>query len=377
MKYFRSRFKSSLEILETYNYPEPFHIHIKNHFSGHKKYGSKDRKAIADICYTYLRTGLLFKNESIATGLLKSSLLLEWEWTSDLNKVADGQGVNLNLEIDQLNENLSLKHFASYTDSEEGLVFYPSEYLMESFSHYNDIQNIRYRPRNWAKDHANQVQGKLGLLGAKEILVTDKLQNTVQVQDLSSQFICNEIQLNEGDVVWDLCCGSAGKTLNLSSKERCDFHMSDVRPGILENAKSRMKLMHYDASYGVNDLQKDLERLNFENKTVEKRTMDVIVADVPCSGSGTWFRTPEHFARFDYSSLDNYATRQKKIVENAIPFLKAGGSFYYITCSIFKEENTEVRDWILAISDLKLVREIEFDGMSHQSDCMYMAEFSS
>ncbi len=69
-------------------------------------------------------------------------------------------------------------------------------------------------------------------------------------------------------------------------------------------------------------------------------------------------------------------SNNKEIVKNAISFLKKGGKFYYITCSIFKEENEEVRDWILANTDLKMVEEIAFDGIRQKADGMYMVSFT-
>ena len=60
---------------------------------------------------------------------------------------------------------------------------------------------------------------------------------------------------------------------------------------------------------------------------------------------------------------------------NAIPFLKKDGVFYYITCSVFKAENEEIKDWILANTKLKLKEEIAFYGIRQKADGMYMASF--
>ena len=134
--------------------------------------------------------------------------------------------------------------------------------------------------------------------------------------------------------------------------------------------------MHYEASFGIADLTKEVNSVKFSGEIIGDSYFDTIVADVPCSGSGTWFRTPEHFTRFDYASLAKYAEKQKAIVKNAISFLKKEGKFYYITCSIFKEENEEVRDWILANTDLKMEEEIAFDGIRQKADGMYMVSFT-
>src|SRR5438132_1680302 len=56
MKYF-SHLNSAAEILHLYKGAQPFHLFIKDFFRQHKKYGSKDRKSISGICYSYFRLG--------------------------------------------------------------------------------------------------------------------------------------------------------------------------------------------------------------------------------------------------------------------------------------------------------------------------------
>ncbi|MDG1046379.1 MAG: hypothetical protein P8P81_07220, partial [Bacteroidia bacterium] len=144
---------------------------------------------------------------------------------------------------------------------------------------------------------------------------------------------------------------------------------------ILKNAESRMNMMHYNAHYAEMDMSIKRESINFVNKKVDFPFFDTIIADVPCSGSGTWFRTPEHFMNFDYDSIDDFTSRQKAIIENAFPFLKTGGVFYYMTCSVFEDENSDVKKWIMDNFSVSLQQEIMFDGIRHRSDGMYLASF--
>ena len=373
MKYFRSRFTVAKELLGSYAYPEPFHIAAKNFFKQHKKFGSKDRKAISDVCYNYLRFGLAFSEYSLQEGLLLSALMLDIEYAEDWNKLSAELGFTYNVHEDFFIKENQLEYLRTLV--KKPITFYPEPHLMADFVHYNDDQNLNFRPKNWAKDHTDKEPRNLGAIGCRELAVNQVLDATVQVQDLSSQFICLQMQLNEGDKVWDLCCGSGGKSLNLASQDRGELYLSDIRPSIIENAKSRFRAMHYDAKLGVADMSKETEHLTFGAKNIEAEYFDSIVADVPCSGSGTWFRTPEHFTRFDYNELSKYADKQKAIVANAIPFLKKDGVFYYVTCSVFKAENEEVKDWILANTKLKLKEGIAFDGIRQKADGMYMASF--
>lgn len=374
MRYYRSRFSSAFSLLKQYKYPEPFHIAAKNFFKQNKKYGSKDRKAISEICYTYLRCGLTFSEMSLEEGLLLSGLLIDFDSEEYWNKQSEELGYKHRLGEGFFDQDASFDFIEQAVG--RSIEFYPSEVLMSDFEHYNYAANLKFRPRNWAKDHTDDEPRNLGVIGTRELALNQTLDATTQVQDLSSQFICSKIDLNDNSRVWDVCSGAGGKTLNLSAEHRADFYLTDVRPGILENAKSRFNSMHYDAHYGVADLSKPLNKLQFKGMKVEQEYFDVIIADVPCTGSGTWFRTPEHFTRFPYTKLDDYVQRQKDIVKNAIPFLAKGGKFYYITCSVFRRENQEVRDWIEENTSLKMNQEILFDGIMQKADGMYMAEFS-
>ena len=78
---------------------------------------------------------------------------------------------------------------------------------------------------------------------------------------------------------------------------------------------------------------------------------------------------------FDYGSLVQYTNRQKTILENTLPFLKDGGTLYYLTCSVFDQENSRIKHWVLDNFSVSLQNEIMFDGIRHRSDGMYMASF--
>ncbi|NNJ54802.1 MAG: hypothetical protein HKP14_01645 [Bacteroidia bacterium] len=373
MKYFRSRFNSAIQILEGYNYPEPFHIHLKNFFRLQKKYGSKDRKAIAEICYTYLRTGRSFKELELQEGLLLSSLLMDFESTEQWQSLSSEFGYSYVLPIDFFKQQSKIKRLKEVYDG--NLYFYPKDLIHKHFKNYEDAQNILFRPKNWAKDHTDDEARILGLQGCQEIQPNSNVDETTQIQDLSSQFICSKINIEENDNIWDVCSGAGGKSLNLLSKRKGTFFLSDVRPQIIVNAKSRVQSMLYEASFGSIDLSKAQSFLKFDNAKVGEQYFDTVIADVPCTGSGTWFGTPEHFMNFDYNQLEGFVIKQKQIVENAMPFLKKGGILYYITCSIFSKENQDMKDWIIEKYDLTLGQEFLFNGIEHRADAMYMASF--
>jgi len=101
----------------------------------------------------------------------------------------------------------------------------------------------------------------------------------------------------------------------------------------------------------------------------------MIIADVPCSGSGTWSRTPEQLYFFQEIKIEEYSKLQKRIASNAIPELQPGGSFVYITCSVFKKENEDVAMHIKENFHLQLRQMEVLKGYDKKADSMFVALF--
>jgi 16S rRNA (cytosine967-C5)-methyltransferase len=100
---------------------------------------------------------------------------------------------------------------------------------------------------------------------------------------------------------------------------------------------------------------------------------DGIIADVPCSGSGTWARTPERLRFFTSHELDAYVALQESITNNLIPSLRIGGVLVYITCSVFEVENGGRVSKLQAGGQLELVEEHLLQGSGHGADTLYCA----
>jgi 16S rRNA (cytosine967-C5)-methyltransferase len=166
-----------------------------------------------------------------------------------------------------------------------------------------------------------------------------ELDKEVVVQDYSSQHISEFLPVRRGpsDRVWDCCAGSGGKSIMaFDLHPGISLFVSDVRESILANLKKRF------ACAGIKKYKSFITDLSHSPLTDQPSPYDFIIADVPCTGSGTWGRTPEQLYYFDKFKIDEYAAMQKKIVSNAVPLLQPGGYLLYITCSVFKKENEEI-----------------------------------
>jgi 16S rRNA (cytosine967-C5)-methyltransferase len=68
---------------------------------------------------------------------------------------------------------------------------------------------------------------------------------------------------------------------------------------------------------------------------------DMVLVDAPCSGSGTWRRTPDAKWRLTPERLVDLRALQDRILSEAAPLVGPGGHLAYATCSVLLEECEE------------------------------------
>ena len=145
--------------------------------------------------------------------------------------------------------------------------------------------------------------------------------------------------------------------------------VSDNRKSILINLEKRF------AKAGIVNYREFITDLSVPVKQPGKSRYQLVIADVPCSGSGTWSRTPEQLFFFHQSKINDYSHLQKKIVSNVIPFIEDGGHLLYVTCSVFKKENEEVVAFIKQTFKLELMQTNIFAGYDKKADTLFAALF--
>ena len=160
---------------------------------------------------------------------------------------------------------------------------------------------------------------------------------SVRPQDEGSQLVAELVA--RGEAILDCCAAPGGKTLILAERNPAGHLV------VCEASKPRME-----------QLRKRLHRLSgrVELRLVDATQLtdvdayDVVLADVPCSGTGTLGRNPEIRLRISEDDLHRHANRQKSILQAALRAVKPGGRVIYSTCSMEREENEEVIRAILA-----------------------------
>ena len=155
----------------------------------------------------------------------------------------------------------------------------------------------------------------------------------IEVQDLASQCIGAVCAPRPGQRWWDACAGAGGKSLLLSQlmEGRGTVIASDIR------------------EYKLEDLRRRARRSGFSNITPRawdgkplaprKANYDGVLADGPCSCSGTWRRNPAARWSLNAAELPELAALQLRILRSAASGVRSGGVLVYATCSFFELEN--------------------------------------
>ena len=393
MKHF-SHMNTAARLIGQYDGSEPLHHFLKNFFRQNNKYGSRDRKRIMHLSYIFFRVANSIQPapdrsdaESVARIIMyglflcgeSSDELLAFS-RPDLNEritlpilekvsIINGEPSSIRLDISSI-----FPHTSEFSDGIDPFAFNLSHLVQPDLF-------LRVRPGHWdpviqklAESHqVYEVAGEtsLRLPNGARIDTIFTLDKEVVVQDLSSQAIGEFLKpLNSGRLrIWDCCAASGGKSLLAKDILRdVDLTVSDIRESIIANLKKRFAfagITHYQSL--VADLSLPGGRVDFKTR------FDIILADLPCTGSGTWARNPENLLFFKPSAIERYSNLQKKILANVVPWLNDGGRMLYSTCSGFKEENEKVVEYLLTQFNLELERMEILKGYDTRADTMFVA----
>ena len=166
-----------------------------------------------------------------------------------------------------------------------------------------------------------------------------------EVQDEGSQLLALLSDVKPSQKVVDFCAGAGGKTLAMAAmmENKGTLYACDVHDRRLEQMTKRAKRA------GVHNVRSHV--LSSENdKWVKKhaKMADVVLIDAPCTGTGTWRRSPDSRWNLAQENLDNLVALQQSILTSAQRLVKPGGRLLYATCSFLREENEEQIEAFLA-----------------------------
>lgn len=347
---FHSHINTAVTILSAYQGGSPFAATLKTFFSSQKKYGSRDRRSIAHLCYCFFRTGHVTRELTLEKRIIAGLFLCSTGPNEILENLEPALNANTILSPEKKFELLKINEpvtalFPFGDELSEGI---NPEKFASSLLTQPDLF-LRIRPGFKAiviqKLQKDRIQFKQVGEDCLALPISTKIEsvltpdNEVVIQDMSSQgvgkFLKKAFELPTTPLrVWDCCAGSGGKSIMARDiLGEMELTVSDIRESILVNLKKRFRVA------GIDHYTSGLLDHSPGGLVVKPNSFSLIIADIPCTGSGTWGRTPEQLFYFDQEEIGKYVSLQEKIVSDIMPILTPGGSLLYITCSVFTREN--------------------------------------
>lgn len=385
---YQSYFNTAVSLIRAYDGSVPLVHFLKKYFAEHKKHGSRDRKLISHLCYGYYRLGHAVKALETAERL-KISLFLCNETAGDWAALFEEDWLSAWLPtIPEKIQWLQKKYPAFTVDAIFPWAAALSEGIdQEAFILSHLIQPdlfLRVRPGQ-EKQVLNKLREQrigfsqlsdscLALANTTKVDTVLEIDKEVVIQDYSSQQVARFLSLTKHDspltqtTVWDCCAASGGKSLLACDVlPGIELTVSDIRPSILRNLKER-----FDRA-GIRNYRSFVADLAHSPLTTHHSPFHMVLCDAPCSGSGTWGRTPEQLCFFTEEKIAVYADLQRKILSNVLPQVAKGGYLLYITCSVFRQENEEQVRFILQQDGFELVKMELLKGYAVKADSMFAA----
>lgn len=153
------------------------------------------------------------------------------------------------------------------------------------------------------------------------------LEGFVELQDVASQAVAEAVPLAAGARVLDYCAGGGGKTLAMGARLPLQLFAHDAEPRRMRDLPGRA------ARAGLS------VRLLEGAALARAAPFDLVLADAPCSGSGSWRRDPEGKWRLTDARLTELCALQAQILDRCAGLVASRGRLAYATCSLLDAEN--------------------------------------
>lgn len=188
-----------------------------------------------------------------------------------------------------------------------------------------------------AEPHPLSPTALLVTAGARRVSASEPYTGgLVELQDAASQAVVDALPLADGMRVLDYCAGGGGKSLAMAARARVKLLAHDSDPRRMRDLPARAKR----AGVKVEVLPGAPSGL-----------FDLVLADAPCSGSGSWRRAPEGKWALTPQRLQDLRNIQSEILDKASALVQPRGWFAYATCSLLNAENRDQIDAFLARTD--------------------------
>lgn len=318
----------------------------KRFFAGRRYAGSKDRRAVRDLVWRAIRRF----GERPESG--RAALVALADGDAALAASFDGSGYGAApISADEPRAEVSLLprlldgHFASLIDAKE------RQALLERAPLDLRVNRMKVdRETVLAELPEAQPLALPDALRLPTDFALDRhplfLDGKVEVQDYGSQLIVAACDAQPGQIVLDLCAGAGGKTLALAAAMQGEGRLiaTDTNRNRLDQLRPRA------LRAGAKFIETHLLNPGREQEMLGslRERCDIILIDAPCSGSGTWRRSPETRWRLNPERLKRVVETQARLLHLGAEMVAPGGKLVYAVCSVLEAEGRGQVDAFLA-----------------------------
>lgn len=381
-----ARIASAILIIDTIIAGDPAEKVLTNWARKSRFAGSSDRSAVRDIVYDCLRSlnsfGTLGGNKTGRGVIIGYLLFSNKEPNLFFNGIGYGPSELTPSELSHIDLTQNESSPLEVLDFPDCLLDELKDSLGESFYSVNKTLKQRapfYIRVNLSKATLDEVQLILRdegietelddtcvtalkvLSNPRKVKQSDAYKTgLLDIQDLNSQISCRTIPVKNGWKLLDFCAGGGGKSLALSDRFSGTIDAYDKDFLRMKDIPVRSDR----AGVTINLLSND------DIRTVS--SYDLVICDVPCTGSGAWRRNPD--AKWTLTT-DNYEAlkkTQQEIFDDASKLVSGNGVLVYMTCSLLKAENSDqVEAFLLRNSDWEVVFQESFP-LSNSGDGFFV-----
>jgi 16S rRNA (cytosine967-C5)-methyltransferase len=358
---FDNQLRYAVSIIRDYDGAEPLSLWLNNFFRLNRQMGSHDRKTLSSMVYGYYRFGRM-TFDSVEKRILAALTTMQ-----SAPEVIDYFGVeNVSAEPDNifpwkelLSDGIDPDRYA------KSFLIQPKLFLrVRPGRHATVFEKLTTAgiPYERTDDDCIALGNRTKI---EDILTINK---DVVVQDKSSQETGGLIRGLSAKVVWDCCAASGGKSIMAFDLLNApELFVSDVRASILQNCRQRF------LEAGIKIYSSFVSDLATNKAAFPEKLPDLIIADVPCTGSGTWGRTPEQLYFFREERIQHYNDLQQRIIDTLLTYNPGRAPILYITCSVFKKENEDMVEYIITHSTFGCDKMNVINGYDSGADTMFAA----
>jgi len=332
---------------------------IEQSLKSNKKWGSRDRKFIAETTYTIVRYWRML-NEMMGINAEENSNYLwklfagyliwkkielpKWEEFASIDR--DKLSVEMNSRLNERKIKESIPDWLDELGESELGSRWDSE-----IAALNKEAPVILRA-NTLKISREALQRKFLEIGIQtfpvdftdDALLVEQRQNLFktsffqdgyfEMQDASSQLVAKYLDVKPGMRIIDACAGAGGKSLHIAAlmQNKGKVLALDTEEWKLNELKKRA------IRNGINIIE---TRTITSSKVIKRLadSADRILLDVPCSGLGVLRRNPDAKWKLSIDRIEELKLLQQQILTSYSSMVKPGGKLVYSTCSILPSEN--------------------------------------